>query len=160
MVRWSDGLFGGLLAGTTSALFYALVAVVLKEYTIPAFFAQIAQALPPFHAAPAAGPIVALGVVLHFAVAAGFGIAYAMLARRFPSMWHAPTSVMWGCSYGLLVWWCINDVVVPISGAVDVQPLWEGLVGTVLFYGVVLSEYTTVAHRGKAAAAAAETVAP
>jgi hypothetical protein len=31
--------------------------------------------------------------------------------------------------------------------------LWEGLVGTVLFYGVVLSELTTLAHRREAGVA-------
>ncbi len=47
----------------------------------------------------------------------------------------------------------INDVLVPLTGAVQAQPLWEGLVGTVIFYGVVLSEMTTVAHRREASAA-------
>ncbi len=50
-------------------------------------------------------------------------------------MWRAPTSVLWGVGYGLFVWWALNDVAVPVSGAVNVQPLWEGLVGTVVCYG-------------------------
>ena len=154
MVRWSDGLYGGLLAGVTSAVFYTIVPIAwLHETSFAAFFAQIAQALPPLHAAPVAFPTVALGLVLHFLMAGAFGIVYAMLARRRPSMWQAPTSVLWGCSYGLVLWWFLNDVIVPVTGAQNVQPLWEGLLGTVLFYGVVLSEFTTLAHRGKAAAA-------
>jgi uncharacterized protein (DUF2062 family) len=60
---------------------------------------------------------------------------------------------MWGLAYGLLVWFVLNDVLVPVLGAVNVQPLWEGLVGTVLFYGVVLSELTTLAHRREAGVA-------
>ena len=68
-------------------------------------------------------------------------------------MWRAPASVLWGLAYGLFVWWILNDVVVPVTGVVNVQPLWEGLVGTVLFYGVVLSELTTLAHRREAGVA-------
>jgi hypothetical protein len=149
MIRWYDGLYGGLLAGMTSASFYALVAAAwLHETTFAAFFAQIAQAVPPLRAAPAAPPIVALGLILHFLIAAAFGVCYALLARARPSMWRAPASVLWGMTYGLVVWWVLNDVLVPLTGAINVQPLWQGLLGTVLFYGVVLSEFTTLRSRG------------
>ena len=155
MVRWIDGFYGGLLAGVTSAVFYAVVAAAwLHDATLGGFFAQVAQALPPFHAAPPSWALAGLGVVLYLLLAAAFGIAYAVPARRLPSMWRAPTSVMWGLFYGLLVWWLINDVLVPVTGATDQQPLWEGLIGTVLCYGVVLSELTTVAHRRGASATA------
>jgi uncharacterized membrane protein YagU involved in acid resistance len=148
MVRWFDGLYGGLIAGVTSAAFYAVVAVAwLHETSLAGFFAQVAQALPPFHGAPVEPVVVTLGVVLYFLLAAGFGIVYAALARRMRSMWRAPTSVLWGAAYGLLVWFLLNDVLVPLTGAVDVQPIWEGMVGTVVFYGIVLSELTTLAHR-------------
>ena len=154
MVRWIDGFFGGLIAGVTSALFYAVVAVAwLHDLSLGDFFAQIAQALPPFHGAPASWALVGLGVVLYLAVAALFGILYALLARRLRSMWQAPTSVLWGLVYGLIVWWVLKDVLAPLTGANDAQPLWEGLVGTVVFYGVVLSELTTVAHRRETSAA-------
>lgn len=154
MVRWIDGFYGGLIAGVTSALFYAVVAVArLHDATLGGFFAQIPQALPPFHAAPASAVLVVLGIVLFLLLAAAFGIGYALLARRLPSMWRAPTSVLWGLAYGLLVWFVLNDVLVPVTGARNVQPLWEGLVGTVLFYGVVLSEVTTLAYRREAGVA-------
>ena len=111
MVRWSDGLYGGLIAGVTSALFYAVVAVAwLHETTLGEFFARIAQALPPLHAASAAPPVVALGVVLHFLLAGGLGIVYGLLAIRLPSMRRAPASVLWGAGYGLVVWWLLDDV--------------------------------------------------
>lgn len=148
MVRWSDGLYGGLIAGCASALFYAVVAVAWQhEMSLFEFFAQPAQALPPFHGAPASALLAAFGFVLYLLAAGAFGVVYALLARRLSSMWQAPTSVLWGICYGLLVWWVLNDVLVPATGAVNVQPLWQGVVGTVLCYGVVLSELTTVAHR-------------
>ena len=155
MVRWFDGLYGGLIAGVTSAFFYAVVAVAwLHETTLAGFFAQVARALPVFRGTPDALPVVGLGVVLYFLLAGGLGVIYALLAKRLPSMWRAPTSVIWGLVYGLVVWFVLHDVLVPISGAIDVQPMWEGLVGTVFFYGVVLSELTTMAHRRGVDAAA------
>ena len=154
MVRWIDGFYGGLIAGGTSVLFYAVVAVAwLHDITIGAFFAQAARTLPPFSAAPDSVPLAGLGFVMYLLVAAAFGIAYATLARRLPSMWRAPGSVMWGLAYGLLVWWVLNDLVVPVTHVINIQPLWEGLVGTVVFYGVVLSELTTLAHRREAGVA-------
>jgi hypothetical protein len=157
MVRWIDGFYGGLVAGAASAVFEAVVAVAwLHDLTLSELFAQVARALPPFHGAAASWALVGLGVVLYLLLAVAFGMAYALLARRIRSMWRAPGSVVWGLCYGLLVWWLINDVVVPVTGAVDVVPPWVGLVATVLFYGVVLSEATTMALRraeaGRAAA--------
>jgi hypothetical protein len=153
MVRWIDGFSGGLIAGVTSASFYLIVSAAWLHDTTPGgFFAQVAQALPPFHGAPPLPPLVVMGIALYFAVAAAFGVVYATLARRLPSMWRAPTSVVWGLCYGLLVWWILNDIVVPATGSTLDRPLWEGLVGTVVFYGIVLSELTTVAHRRGAGA--------
>jgi hypothetical protein len=154
MVRWSEGLVGGLIAGVTSAVFFAVVAAAwLHEMTVSALFAQVAQALPPLRRAPEGPLTVALGVLLHLLVAVAFGILYASLAARLRSMQKAPTSVLWGLSYGLLVWVVLNDIVVPLTDAANVQPLWEGLLGTMVFYGVVLSEFTTVAIRREASAA-------
>ncbi len=154
MVRWIDGIAGGAVAGVTSAAFYGAVpAAWLHETTLGTFFAQLAQALPPLHGAAATPAIVALGVALHFAVAILFALGYVALAQRLRSMWRAPTSVLWGVGYGLFVWWALNDVAVPVTGAINVQPLWEGLVGTVVCYGLVLSELTTMAFRRQASAA-------
>ena len=152
MVQWYDGLFGGLIAAVTSAIFY-VVAGMLSGGTPAGFFADIAQALPPLHNAPESGVIIGLGVVIHFLMAAVFGVGYSVLARRFPSMWHAPTSVLWGLGYGVFVYWAVTDVLVPITGAIDTTPWWVSLVGHTLLYGVVLSEYTTVVHRREASAA-------
>jgi hypothetical protein len=152
MVRWIDGFYGGLIAGTISALFFALVAAVWLHDGAGDPFAQTAQALPPFHGAPPSWPLVGLGAVLWLLLAAAFGMLYATLARHVRSMWRAPGSVAWGLSYGLLVWWAINAVVVPVSGAVTTQPAWERLVGTVICYGLVLSEVTTLARRRAEAA--------
>ena len=150
MVRWIDGFLGGLIAGATSAAFNAIVSVAwLHDLTLGELFAGVAQALPPFHAAPGSPPLVALGVVLYLLVGGAFGVGYAALARRLPSTYLPPTSLAWGASYGLLVWWVLKDILVPLTGATDIQPLWEGLAGTIACYGIVLSELTALAHRRK-----------
>ena len=154
MVRWSDGLYGGLIAGVTSAAFYVVAANALHDPTLDRFLTDVAQTIPPLQHAPETGWLLALGVVLHFLVCAAGGIVYSLLARHFRGMWQAPTSVAWGLSYGLFVFWTVNDVLVPLTGARTLQPLWVGLIGTMLCYGVVLSEYTTVARRRAVAAAA------
>lgn len=155
MVRWFDGLYGGLLAGGVVAIFYWIVTItLLKETTLPGFFAEIASGILKDRATADNGWAVAFGVCLHFLMAASFGIVYAWFARRVPAMWHAPTSVFFGLGYGLLVWFAISDVIVPVFGVVTTQPLWVGLVANTIFYGFVISEFMTVAHRSKTAAAA------
>lgn len=154
MVRWSDGLYGGLIAGTTSAAFYVVAANALHDPTLDRFLIDVAETIPPLQRAPESGPLLALGVVLHFLVCVVAGIGYALLARHVRAMRQAPMSVAWGLSYGLFVFWAVNDGLVPLSGARSLQPLWAGLLGTTICYGVVLSEYTAVAARRAVAAAA------
>jgi len=155
MVRWYDGLYGGLVAGLMVAIFYAIVSVaVLHDSTLGGFFAQIASGVIKTNAPLDQNPwAIAFGVGLHFTVAGFFGIVYALAAERVASMWHAPYSVLWGLFYGLLVWFTINDVLVPALGITSVQPLWEGLVANTIFYGIVISEFITVVKRSKVAAA-------
>lgn len=148
MLRWVDGFHGGLIAGAMSALCSATLTVTwLHEMTLGELFAQAARALPAFRAAADSWALTGLGAVIYLLLAAAFGIAYALLARQRPSMWRAPASVVWGLGYGLLVWWLVNDVVVPIASVPAMQPAWEGLVATVVFYGLVLSELTVLARR-------------
>ena len=154
MVRWSDGLYGGLVAGLTSAAFYAAVAVAwMREMSLAAFFSQPAQALAPFHAAPPSAQLAWFGFSLYLLAAAFLGICFAVTAGGLASTQRAPTSVLWGIGYGLAVWALLNDVVVPVSGVVNVQPLWEGIAGTVVCYGIVLSESLTVLRRRAAPSA-------
>jgi hypothetical protein len=148
MVRWSDGLYGGLIAGLISAFFFLFAgALIIHEGVFGDFFVRFAVAL--FGGRIAAFPIVALlfGLFLHFLSAAIFGIFYASMAARFKPAWTAPTSVLCGIAYGLFMYFVAEDIAVPIMHVVSVTPLWEALVGNVLFHGIVISEYITIAHR-------------
>ena len=139
-VRWFDGLYGGLLAGATVAVFYGIVSVaVLHDFTIAGFFANVASSVLGSRAAPDNAPAVALGVGMHFLISALFGLSYGVLSLKFHSMWHAPYSVIWGCTYGFVVWFLIANVVVPAFGIVNIMPLWEALVANIVFFGFILS---------------------
>jgi hypothetical protein len=155
MVRWSDGLYGGLLAGTVVVVFYWLVDMLwLRDMTLPGFFAEIASGILKDKATPDNFVAVAFGAALHFLLASFFGIVYAALARNVSAMRHAPTSVFFGMTYGLLVWFVIANLVVPAFGVFSTQPLWVGLVANTIFYGWVISEFITVVQRAKAPEAA------
>jgi len=151
MVRWSDGLYGGLIAGTVVVVFYWLVdMLLLGDSTLPGFFAEIASGILRGAATSDNAWVVAFGITLHFVLSAAFGIIYAFIARFVPVMWKAPTSVLFGLFYGLVVWFVISDLFVPVLGIVSTQPLWVGLVANTIFYGFVISEFITIAHRAKA----------
>jgi hypothetical protein len=148
MVRWSDGLYGGLIAGVVSAVFFLFAGVVIvHEPVFGGYFVGFAAAVfgSRIENAPLVG--LAFGLFLHFLAAAIFGIFYASIAARFKPTWQAPTSVLCGICYGLFMYFIAEDVMVPIMGVVSYTPAWEALVGNVVFHGIVLSEYITIAHR-------------
>lgn len=146
-MRWIDGLVGGLVAGLTSMVFFVLVGVVwLHETTCGDFFLQATRLFPSLRGAPASPQMTVLGSILYLALAALLGLVYGLLAHSRPSMRRLPTSLYWGTFYGIAVWLLLHDVLVIWTGVVDIQPLWEGLVGCVLF-GLVLSEVSAVAAR-------------
>ncbi len=148
MVRWSDGLYGGIIAGLVSALFFLFVGVaIIHEPVLGDYFVRFAVGV--FGSKIESLPIVGLlfGLFLHFFSAAIFGIFYAAMAARFKPSWTAPTSVLCGIAYGLFMFFITEDVAVPIMRVVSTTPLWEALLGNVFFHGVVISEYITIAHR-------------
>jgi hypothetical protein len=148
MVRWSDGLYGGLIAGCVSALFFLFCGMaIVHEPVLGLYFVQFSVGI--FGSRIESLPIVGLlfGLFLHFLSAAVFGILYANIASRFKPSWTAPTSVLCGIAYGFFMYFVTEDVAVPILHVVSTTPLWEALVGNVLFHGVVISEYITIAHR-------------
>ena len=52
-----------------------------------------------------------------------------------------------GICYGFFMYYVAEDVVVPVLRGSATRPAWEALIGNVLFHGLVLSEYITIAHR-------------
>jgi len=148
MVRWSDGLYGGIIAGLVSALFFLFCGVaIVHEPVLGDYFVRFAVGV--FGSRIESVPLVGLlfGLFLHFFAAAIFGIFYANLASRFKPSWTAPTSVLCGIAYGFFMFFIAEDIAVPVMRVVSTTPLWEALIGNVFFHGVVISEYITIAHR-------------
>jgi uncharacterized membrane protein YagU involved in acid resistance len=154
MVRWSDGLYGGLIAGLVSALFFMLAGVSFDHGQPGAYFSQYAIGIFGDRAEHLGIVTLLFGLFLHFLAAAVFGIVYALIAERFKPMWAAPTSVLCGITYGLVMYFVAEDVTVPVLHVISYTPAWEALVGNVIFHGMVLSEYITIAHRRNVAATA------
>ena len=153
MVRWSDGLYGGLIAGLVSAIFFLVAGTTTAEHTVFGdYFVRFTIAL--FGPKAENLGIIALlfGLFLHFVAAAMFGIFYAIIAGRFKPAWKAPTSVLCGICYGLFMYFVAEDVVVPVLHVVSYTALWEALVGNVIFHGIIVSEYITIAFRRNIAA--------
>jgi hypothetical protein len=150
MVRWIDGLIGGLVAGVLTLVFFTVVAVAwLGEMTLNEFFAQPARLIPQLRGTPPSVALTLVGVLLYLGLSVLLGLVYGRFSATRPSTRRLPTSLLWGTLYGLATWLLVHDVFVPWTGVVDVEPLWEGLVGCVLF-GLVLSEMVAVAGRRSA----------
>jgi uncharacterized membrane protein YagU involved in acid resistance len=155
MIRWTDGLYGGLIAGVVSALFFLFAGIaIIHEPVLGEYFVDFAAAIfgSRIENLPAIGLL--FGLFLHFAAAAIFGVFYATMAARFKPAWSAPTSVLCGISYGFFMFFVAEDVMVPLLHVVSYTPAWEGLVGNVVFHGIIVSEYITIAHRRNLAGAA------
>jgi hypothetical protein len=154
MVRWSDGLYGGMIAGLVSAIFFLIAGSTAEHGAFGEYFSRFSAAI--FGERVERLPIVAFlfGLFLHFLSAAIFGIFYAAMAARFKPAWKAPTSVLCGITYGVLMYFIAEDVAVPVLRVVSYTPTWEALVGNVVFHGLILSEYITIAHRRAIAAMA------
>ncbi len=123
MIRWTDGLYGGLIAGVVSALFFLFAGIaVIHEPVLGRYFVDFAIAV--FGSRIEGAPIVALlfGLFLHFAAAALFGIFYAIMAARFKPAWAAPTSVLCGITYGFFMFFIAEDVMVPLLRVVSYTP--------------------------------------
>jgi uncharacterized membrane protein YagU involved in acid resistance len=154
MVRWSDGLFGGLIAGLVSALFFLIAGTVVDHGPAGDYFARFAVGVFGDRAEHLGVITLLFGLFLHFLFAAVFGIFYAAMAARFKPMWSAPTSVLCGITYGFFIYFVTEDVAVPVLHVISYTPMWEAIVGSVLFHGMILSEYITIAHRRAIAALA------
>lgn len=147
MVRWIDGVYGGLIAGFISAIFFLLVGNSIDHDAVFGdYFVRFAT--PVLGRFGGNVPLaLCVGLLMHFIAAAFFGILYAGIAGRVKAMWSAPTSVICGITYGLVMYYVAEDVVVPVLGVTSVTPLWEALIGNVVFHGIILSEFITIAHR-------------
>ena len=144
-LSWTDGLYGGLAAAVLYTVFETIVAGAFEHRAgfsdLGAFYAS---AVVGAKADPNNGFCVALGYLAFIVVASLCGIVYSLVALRVGSMVRTPTSLVWGLVYGLCVWLVLANIVVPMLGMNNTQPLWEALVGSAIFFGYPISECVTL----------------
>lgn len=131
-------LAGGLVAGTLdivyACLFWALKAAVPARRILQSVAAGL------LGSASFAGGLhtAALGLFLHFFIAITMAVVYYLAARRWPLLWRRPW--LSGALYGVLVYFVMNFLVVPLSaaGPGSQDPLWVSLTIAVhvLFVGI------------------------
>ena len=154
-LSWSDGFYGGLIAGVVLSLFF-VVANLLTHDPLDSIYLFLASAILGKAALSDGWMAIALGLGLLFILAGIGGIVYAALARRFTRLVKTPISSLAGLVYGFLVWLVFVDVVVPTTGmqqTID-SPLWVSAIGIGIFYGSALCEYLANVARSRAARAA------
>ena len=112
---WSNVLLGGLVAGTFD-ITYACTFWYLKRGVMPArVFRSVASGLLGDAAFTGGWATAALGLLLHYFIATSMAVTYYLFARRWPELWEKPW--VFGPLYGLLLYFIMNYIVVPLSAA-------------------------------------------
>ena len=114
------GLVGGFIGGAAMAVFVSVVLGVegrdsvagLKLLAYPILGEAVR--VPGFQA----GPVI-LGVLLHFIVAIGWGLAFGLLAYGLPKR----IAVLAGAPWGIVVWLVMFYVVLPVLGGSAVRDI-------------------------------------
>lgn len=154
-LSWSDGFYGGLIAGVVLSLFF-VVADMFTHEPLDSIYLFLASGVLGKAALTDGWMGIALGVGLLFVLAGIGGIVYAALARRYPRLVKTPISSLAGLVYGFLVWLVFVDVIIPTTGmqqTID-SPLWVSAIGIGIFYGSTLCEYLANIARMRAMRAA------
>ena len=105
-------LYGTLAVGTLDAL-DAVIFFGLRGATPIRIFQSIAAGLLGRAAFSGGVPAAILGVALHYVIAFGIVLTYYLASRRFDLLRRRP--VVCGILYGVLVYFVMNRVVIPLS---------------------------------------------
>ena len=120
-------LAGGLVAGTLDMV-YACIFWALKA-DVPArrILQSVAAGVLGSASFGGGSRTAALGLFLHFFIASTMAVVYYLAARRWPLLWRRPW--LSGALYGVLLYFVMNFLVVPLSaaGPGSQDPLWVSL---------------------------------
>lgn len=112
---WSYVLLGGLVAGTFD-ITYASTFWYLKRGVLPRrVFQSVASGLLGDASATGGWPTALLGLGLHFCIATSMAVTYYLFARRWSELAQRPWT--FGPLYGVLLYFIMNYIVVPLSAA-------------------------------------------
>jgi len=143
------GVGAGLAGGVLLDLYLFVTTAHADPAAMAAIWTFVASVLIGKAAFAGGAPIVALGIVLHFVVAIGWGVGYALLADRTPQLITRPFPS--GFGYGVLVDILMQFVQIA-AGAWQVPKAsvaFTGLIGHIVFYGLPVAYIVARAHRAR-----------
>jgi hypothetical protein len=123
----SHSLEAALLGGVTVGALDATFAVVLYHAAPGAVFRSIASGLLGKDAYREGLVAPALGLFLHFGIATTWAALYAAASVRLPAL--VRRAVPCGLAYGVVVYFFMNYVVLPLSAVSFSRPFHLGLLG-------------------------------
>jgi len=120
-------LAGGLVAGTLDILYACGFWALKSDLPAQRILQSVAAGLLGKASFAGGWATAALGLALHYLIAASMSLAYYLVARRLPLLWQRP--LLCGALYGLLLYGIMNHIVVPLSaaGPGSKDHLWIGL---------------------------------
>ena len=123
--------WAGLIAGTLDLAGACVVAWLRAGVTPVRVFHSIASGIYGAAAFTGGAKMAALGIVLHFIIAATWAAAYYLASRRIPFLINQP--VIAGVLYGVVVYLFMNFVVLPLSAVVKrPAPLSSRIIGLLI----------------------------
>jgi hypothetical protein len=127
-------LLGGLAAGVGDTL----LAVGMYGVSPAVVYRSVASGLVGREAAVRGGlPMAALGMLLHFCIATTATAVYVAVGSRLKLLLEH--SVPCGLGFGVVVYFFMKEVVVPLSAARPIPFAWSGLVGHALLVGLPIA---------------------
>ena len=117
-------LAGGLVAGTLDIVYACAFWALKADVPAQRILQSVAAGLLGKASFAGGAATAALGLALHYLIALSMSGVYYLAARRWPFLWQRPLA--WGAMYGLLLYFVMNFVVVPLSraGPGSKDPLW------------------------------------
>ena len=139
--RWAAILWAGLIAGALD-LTAAIITNTLRGSTPVRVMQSVASGLLGEESYQGGLKTAALGVLLHFVIAFGAAAVFYAASRKLRFLLRRP--VVWGLVYGVLVYFFMSRVVLPLSafphrGAPRLSSVAIGLVVHMLCVGLPIS---------------------
>jgi uncharacterized membrane protein YagU involved in acid resistance len=107
---------GAVAAGLLDATFsIVLDVIVLRSYSLPALLQWIASGAIGSAAFSGGLATAAIGLILHFVIAAIFAGFYYVVSRRVAALRTRPVPI--GIAYGAAIWILMDLIVLPMSAA-------------------------------------------
>ena len=120
-------LAGGLVAGSLDIVYAWVFWAVKANVQARRILQSVAAGLLGKASFQGGGRTAALGLALHFLIALSMALVYYLAARRWALLRQRP--LLCGAGYGLLLYFVMNYIVVPLSaaGAGSRDGLWVAL---------------------------------